>query len=197
MVRPGRPTSGDATKNGILIGVAGGDPVYLTIDELGPMTIEEVDGSPTVGATKLVLPNGTLGVVGTVATYTPAAASLTGTVFPIYFAISGGGSAITGNPEFAIVIPAAGTIVSATMLADQSGSAVVDIWKDTFANYPPTVADTITASAKPTLSSAISSQDTTLTGWTTSLAAGDVLKFHLDSSATITWLSLTLLYTRA
>lgn len=36
------------------------------------LTIEEVDGTPTVSATKLVLPNGTLGVVGTVATYTPA-----------------------------------------------------------------------------------------------------------------------------
>ena len=38
----------------------------------GGLTIEEVDGSPTVAATKFVLPNGTLGVVGTVATYTPA-----------------------------------------------------------------------------------------------------------------------------
>lgn len=39
------------------------------------VTIEEVDGTPTVTATKLVLPNGTLGVVGSVATYTPASAS--------------------------------------------------------------------------------------------------------------------------
>ena len=36
------------------------------------LTVEEVDGNPTVSATKLVLPNGTLGVVGTVATYTPS-----------------------------------------------------------------------------------------------------------------------------
>jgi hypothetical protein len=39
-------------------------------------TIEELDGSPTSAAiTKLVLPNGTLGIVGTVATYTPTAGS--------------------------------------------------------------------------------------------------------------------------
>lgn len=37
------------------------------------LTVEEADGTPTVAASKLVLPNGTLGVVGTVATYTPAA----------------------------------------------------------------------------------------------------------------------------
>jgi hypothetical protein len=62
---------------GIALGVSGQD---VTITNTGSssgggsgtnLTIEEVDGSPTVAATKLVLPNGTLGVVGTVATYTP------------------------------------------------------------------------------------------------------------------------------
>jgi hypothetical protein len=38
----------------------------------GGLVIEEVDGAPSVTATELVFPNGTLGVVGTVATYTPA-----------------------------------------------------------------------------------------------------------------------------
>lgn len=38
----------------------------------GTIVVQEVDGTPTVGATELVLPNGTLSVVGTVATYTPA-----------------------------------------------------------------------------------------------------------------------------
>ena len=41
------------------------------------LTIEEVDATPSVAATKLVLPNGTVSVVGTVATYTPAAGGLT------------------------------------------------------------------------------------------------------------------------
>lgn len=37
------------------------------------LTVEEVDGSPTnAGITKIVFPNGTLGIVGTVATYTPS-----------------------------------------------------------------------------------------------------------------------------
>ena len=39
----------------------------------GSLTIEEVDGTPSVsGATKLILPNGTVSVSGTEATYTPA-----------------------------------------------------------------------------------------------------------------------------
>src|SRR5262245_18801188 len=73
------------------------------------------------------------------------------------------------------------TIVGWTLLADQSGSLVVDIWKDTYANYPPTGADSITASAKPTISTATKAQSGTLTGWTTSVSAGDVLRFNVDS----------------
>jgi hypothetical protein len=68
----------------------------------------------------------------------------------------------------------------------------VDIWKDTYANYPPVVGDSITASAKPTLSSATKSRDTTLTGWTTSIAAGDVLGFKVDSATTVLKVTLSL-----
>ncbi len=56
--------------------------------------------------------------------------------------------------------------------------------------------DTITASAKPTLSSADHNSDATLTGWTTSVAAGDVIGFKVDSVATITRATLLLKVTR-
>lgn len=108
----------------------------------------------------------------------------------------GGSSVPAANTQAWVEVPFACTINRATMLADASGSAVIDVWKDTYANYPPTVADTITASAKPTLSTAISSQDSTLTGWTTSISAGDILKFNLDSCTTIKKLVLVLKVTR-
>ena len=73
-----------------------------------------------------------------------------------------------------------------------TGSAVVDIWKDTYANYPPTDADSITASATPTISSGIKTQDSTLTGWTTSITAGDILAFNLDSITTATKVAISL-----
>jgi len=106
--------------------------------------------------------------------------------------IDGGGSAITTGTKGFITVPYPCTITQVTMLADQSGSAVVDVWKDTYANYPPTVADTITAAAKPTISAAVKSQDSTLTGWTTSVSAGDVIGFNVDSAATITRLTVVL-----
>lgn len=109
--------------------------------------------------------------------------------------IDGGGSAITTGIKGDAYVPYACTITAVTMLADQSGSIVVDIWKDTYANFPPTGADSITASAKPTISSATKSQDTTLTGWTTSVAAGDILRFNVDSATTVTRLTLALTVT--
>lgn len=110
--------------------------------------------------------------------------------------IDGGGSAITTGEKGHLEIPFACTISRATLLADQSGSIVIDIWKDSYANFPPTDADSITASAPPTISSAQKSQDSTLSGWTTSITAGDILAFNVDSCTTITRATLSLKVTK-
>lgn len=105
----------------------------------------------------------------------------------------GGGAVLsTGAQKVYCSVPYDGTITAARLVADQSGDIVIDIWKDTYANFPPTVADTITAAAKPTLSSAQKSEDTTLTGWTTSITKGDYLEFNIDSAATVTKVVCTL-----
>ena len=110
--------------------------------------------------------------------------------------ISGTITSATGVKGY-VRIPYSGTITKVTLLADVSGSIVVDIWKDTYANYPPTVADTITASAKPTLSSATKYEDSTLTGWTKTITAGDVLAFNVDSSATLTSVQILIEVTKS
>lgn len=104
-----------------------------------------------------------------------------------------GGSAVpsTGQKGY-IYIPYACTIKAATMVADASGSAVIDVWKRAYSAGIPSVSHTITASAKPTLSSAQKSQDTTLTGWTINVAAGDIIGWNLDSISTIKRVSLVL-----
>lgn len=111
--------------------------------------------------------------------------------FYINFIIDGGGSAITTGIKGDVMVPA-GTIVEVTTLADQSGDIVVDIWKDTYTNFAPTDADSITASAPPTLSSASKAQDNTLTGWTTSLSDEDILRFNVDSVATVERVTIVL-----
>ena len=118
-------------------------------------------------------------------------------VATINFIIDGGGSAITTGVKGFIEIPFACTINRVTLLADQSGSIVVDIWNDTYANYPPTDADSITAAAVPTITTATKSQDSVLTGWTTSITADDILGFNVDSITTCERVTLPLKVTRA
>ena len=110
----------------------------------------------------------------------------------IEFIIDGGGSVISTGEKGHIEIPVAGTITSARLLADQSGSIVIDVWKDTYANFPPVNGDSITASAPPTITTDTDSEDTTLTGWTKTVAVGDILAYNVDSVTSITRVTLSL-----
>jgi hypothetical protein len=111
----------------------------------------------------------------------------------ITYVIDGGGATITTGIKGDLRIPFACTIVGATALADQSGAIVVDVWKDTYTNFPPTDADTITASAPVTITaSGTKSEDNTLTGWTTAIAADDILRFNVDSVTSIQRLTISL-----
>jgi len=115
----------------------------------------------------------------------------------LLFFISGGVAAITTGNKLGFRVPFDCTITGVSLGLDQTGSIVVDIWKAPHADYPPTVADTITASSKPTISSDVKYEDTTLTGWTTSITAGDWLFFNVDSitTAIICSINLTVLKT--
>jgi len=112
--------------------------------------------------------------------------------FAINYVIGDGNSEIPIGLKGDLEIPFNCTIERVTMLADQTGSIVVDIFKDTFANYPPLVGDSITASAKPTISTALKSQDATLTGWTTSIVAGETLRYNVDSVTDIQRVTISL-----
>jgi hypothetical protein len=101
------------------------------------------------------------------------------------FVIDGGGATITTGVKGDIEVPFNCVIERVTLLADQSGSIVVQLWRDTYANYPPTSGDAIYASAPPTITTATKSQDATLTGWTTALAAGDIIRYNVASVTTI------------
>lgn len=122
----------------------------------------------------------------------PSGDSLVGIVGVLGITIDGAGSAISTGVKGFLRVPYACTITKATLLADQSGSCVIDVWKDSYANAPPTDTDSITASAPPTLSGAAKSEESALTGWTKSIAAGDVLAFNVNSAATVTRVTLLL-----
>lgn len=142
----------------------------------------------TAGGTPTVQVNGTLSLSNALAN------TNLGTVTKkvITCTIGNGTSVPTVGAQAFVYVPYAGTITRATLMSPISGSAVIDVWKAAYASFPPTVANTITASALPTLSSATKYQDSTLTGWTTAVSAGDVIMFNLNSVATCTMLVLEL-----
>lgn len=107
--------------------------------------------------------------------------------------IDGGGATITTGVKGDIgPFPFDCEIEEWTLLADQSGSIVVDLWKDSYPNYPPVIGDVITASAKPTITTAVKGQSSTLTGWTTTIAAGETLRLNVNSVTSIQRVTLAL-----
>ena len=86
------------------------------------------------------------------------------------------------------------TITSWTLLADVSTTSVVDIWKAGYASYPPLVSNSIIGATgtKPTITSAIKGQSSTLTAWTTSISSGDIVRFYVNTNTSATKLTITI-----
>lgn len=101
----------------------------------------------------------------------------------ITIVIDGGGLTITTGIKGYLEIPFACTISAWTLLADQSGAIKIDVWKDTYGNFPPDNSDSITNGHEPEITASGSkAQDTDLSDWTTvSVTAGDILGFNVDS----------------
>lgn len=189
-----------ATQNGTFSGTSSGtntgdQNIFQTIAVSGQSNVV-ADGT----ADTLTLVAGTNITITTNAatdTITIAATGGGSSTAAIGYTINGGGTTITtGLAGNGVSIPFNATITAVTMQANTTGSIVIDIWKDSYANFPPTVADSICGSAKPTITSSNKSQDSTLTGWTTSITAGDILYFNVDSVSSIANVVLTLTVTK-
>jgi hypothetical protein len=109
------------------------------------------------------------------------------------FVIDNAGVAITTGVKIDYPVPYNCKITQWELVDDVSGSIVLDLWSDTYANFPPTVADTITGAEKPTLSAVQKNTDTSLAagvGWP--LTGGRWLRINVDSATTVTRVTLSL-----
>lgn len=108
-------------------------------------------------------------------------------VASLVWVIDGGGSAITTGVKGDLPVPFDCVLTGYTILADQSGSIVVDVWNDTLGNFPPTDADSLvgTGGTEITISGDTDANDDTLTGWDTALTGGTTLRFNVDSISSI------------
>lgn len=101
----------------------------------------------------------------------------------------GGGSAVIPAAG-EIVVPYNSVITEWTILADTPTTCLVEVSKCPFANFPSFTA--ITGAAKISLTSSQSQKSSTLTGWTTSLTAGEIVKFSVESNNNATRLVVVL-----
>ena len=109
---------------------------------------------------------------------------------------NGGGIPPSVGVDQDVVLPFTGTLTGWQIAADRVGSATIDVWMAAWTSYPPTSANDITGGNPPALASAASAESTSLTGWTTAITAGDVMRFELAAVATVTRVLLVLTYTR-
>ena len=118
-----------------------------------------------------------------------------GSGFGLEVAIGSGSAVVPTGIAGYLVVPFNCTITSCTLLSDVAGSITVDIWRQS-GSVPATASSSIVASDKPSLASETFLIKTALTGWSTTLAIGDVLAFNVDSASTLKQVTLALTGTR-
>jgi len=104
----------------------------------------------------------------------------------LIFIVDGGGSPITTGQKGHLDVPFPCTVQQVLLLADQVGSIKVDIWRDTYDNFPPTNGDSICGGNEPEIAGGRKYRDSVLAGWTKNFDKGDILAFNVDSCTSIT-----------
>jgi hypothetical protein len=104
------------------------------------------------------------------------------------------GSAASGSPALVtdtayFTVPHACSI-AAWNITVNAGTAIFDIWKVATGTAIPSSANSITASAQPAISTGTAIHSATLTGWTISVSANDIVAINLKSVATATFASI-------
>ena len=116
-----------------------------------------------------------------------AAADLTRTV---NYVIDSGSLPMQVGDKGKLTIDVTGVIENIRVLSDQTGDIVLDIGKTSFADYPNF--NSITASQRVQLVNTNKYFDDVLNNWTTTITAGDILRFDVISVNNIRRLIISL-----
>jgi hypothetical protein len=156
------------------------------VDIAGALVVDGTcSGSSDCGAIEVLSGTGLLRRLGT------ASWSLDDGTYNVTAIFDAVGAQIGTAQAFESRIPTTGTITGVSVIGDQDGSAVVGIAKCAYADYPGSLAS-IVGSTPPTLATADTYDDTSLTGWTTAVTAGDCLRFTLSSISVFERLTVNL-----
>lgn len=153
----------------------------------GAATWDDIYGKPTVFPSSWEL------VSNKPLTYPPSDHNHSGT---INFGWDGGGGTIVAPQSLDLLIPFSGIFTGWTILSDVSAIVDIQIWKDTYSAYPPTLDDSITQASSISLNGDTKSVGDA-SGWNAGFSENDVIRLHLVSCSGSTRLSVNLYYTRS
>lgn len=173
----------------------------LTQNAGGPTLTVTIDGSSLTGTTDTFVTGFTYTTGGTLSILqnqgkTPLTVSIqnTGAIVGV---INGAGTTInTGQKAGYLTIPYNGFITGWDIFSSDgitgvaiTGNCIVDVWKTTYANFPPTSGNTIFITNKPTLTN---QSKNTFTGLAIPISIGDVIGFDVTSASTVTLVNVIL-----
>jgi hypothetical protein len=177
------PSSGDSWKwNGY---------AWETLGNVNPIGPQGQTGD--TGLTGSQGATGPIGATGPQGATGPAGSGSTSSLIrTIGISLDGAGSDITTGVKGDVFIPYNLTIDSWTLFSPQTGSIVIDVWKSSYASYPPTVSNRIAGTERPTLATQSKNQDLVLSSWTTSVVENDFIRFNVDSCSGIQKVTLAI-----
>jgi hypothetical protein len=125
---------------------------------------------------------------------TPGAATETGEAADLEILLDGGGQPLAAGVKCDLPIDFACTVTSWTILGDQAGSIQIDLWKSSYATFPPVVGGSMPGASanKPQATGTVKAQGG-VAGWIQSaIAAGEIVRVNVDSVAAFTRVTLGL-----
>ena len=155
------------------------------------------EAAPTIGdypATRILVWNSATGVYTTLSMTDLQLATQAGLQCALEYVFDASGQPLQPRIGY-LKVPFNMTITEIAALLDQSGSMTFDIWRCTQAQFDPPTRPVIGDSlftTEPAIVAAKKYDDTTLTGVTTRLNAGDVLGFCIISAVTATRATIAL-----
>jgi hypothetical protein len=182
---PGNSVTGPAgvASNTGATGPTGATGIATNTGATGPTGVAATGATGPTGAAGTASNTGATGFTG------PTGPSGQGVIFDLAVVFNGQGSTLATGSFVDVRVDFSATVKQVELMGGPTGWAQVDIYKCTFGQYNyaqthPVAADSITASDKPVLNNTYSYQDSTLTGWNTTINAGDVLRFIIPTGTT-------------
>jgi hypothetical protein len=113
--------------------------------------------------------------------------------------IDGGGSPISPGVKGAAKVPVGSTLDAWEIVSvdNTTGDIIVELWQDTYPNFPPTSADIIGAEERPTLNAQTKNADTSLNGGVGyPITGGNWIMWNVLSASDVKIVALALTLTR-